>query len=92
MSGNPRLRLRLYVSGSAPNSSRAILNARAFCEARFPSMHDLEIIDILTEPHRAITDGVIVSPTLLKLAPLPIVRVIGDLSDTARLVLALEAS
>lgn len=86
-----RLRLRLYVSGNAPNSARAVINARAICDTRFPAAHDLEIVNILTDPQRAITDGIIVSPTLLKLAPRPVARLIGDLSDTARVLLALEA-
>jgi circadian clock protein KaiB len=91
-SSKSRLRLRLYVSGNAPNSARAVVNARALCEAHFPSAHDLEIVDILTYPKRALTDGIIVSPTLLKLSPAPIARVIGDLSNTARVLLALASS
>ena len=91
-SGRTSLRLRLYVSGNAPNSARAVLNIKALCQARFPSAHELEIVDILTAPERALTDGIIVSPTLLKLAPAPVARVNGDLSDTARVLLALEAS
>lgn len=87
-----RLRLRLYVSGNAPNSARAVVNLRAICQSRFPSAHDLEIVDVLVDPQRAITDGIVVSPTLLKLAPRPIARVIGDLSDTARVLLTLETS
>jgi len=91
-SGRAGLRLRLYVSGSAPNSARAIVNIRALCQAHFPSAHELEIVDILTDPKRALSDGIIVSPTLLKMAPAPIARVIGDLSDTARVLQTLESS
>ena len=83
-----RLRLRLYVSGNLPNSMRAIANAKAICGAHFV-LHDLEIVNMLDEPHRALADGIIVSPTLLKLLPLPVVRVVGDLSDTGRVILAL---
>jgi circadian clock protein KaiB len=82
----PRLQLRLYVSGNAPNSVRAIANARAICNAHFASHHDLEIVDMLKDPRRALADGVIVSPTLLKLLPLPAERLIGDLSDTNRVL------
>lgn len=85
------LRLRLYVSGNAPNSVRAVVNLKALCAAHYASAHDLEIVDILREPGRAMTDGIIVSPTLLKLSPPPIARVIGDLSDTARVLLTLGA-
>jgi circadian clock protein KaiB len=83
------LLLRLYVAGSAPNSLRAIANARAICDAHFASAYELEIVDLLDHPQRALADGVIVTPTLLKLEPLPVQRVIGNLSDTNQVLLAL---
>lgn len=85
----PALRLRLYIAGQAPNSVRAVENARAICHAHFAG-YELEIVDLLTHPARALADGIIVTPTLLKLAPLPVRRVIGGLTDTARVVLALS--
>lgn len=88
----PTVQLRLYVSGNAPNSLRAIANAKAICGEHFAAWHHLEIIDILTEPRRALADGIIVSPTLLKLLPLPLARVIGDLSDTSRVLQALQGA
>jgi circadian clock protein KaiB len=87
---NTSLRLRLYVSGNAPNSRRAIANAKAMCTAHFASHHDLQIVDMLKDPDMALADGIIVSPTLLKLSPLPTARVVGDLSDTARVLEALS--
>lgn len=90
-SDNGQLRLRLYVSGNAPNSARAVSNLRAICASHFPSAHELEVVDILREPGRAMADNIIVSPTLLRLSPAPIARVIGDLGDTARVLLALES-
>lgn len=81
--------LRLYVAGNAPNSVRAIANARAICAAHFPLGHQLEIVDMIEFPRRALDDGIIVTPTLLKLSPLPVGRVIGDLSDTAQVMLTL---
>jgi circadian clock protein KaiB len=83
-----KLLLRLYVAGSAPNSLRAIANAKAVCNAHFAG-HELEIVDMLKDPRRALADGIIVTPTLLKMLPLPMGRVIGDLSDTAQLLLVL---
>ena len=83
------LLLRLYVAGNAPNSLRAIANARAICEEHFASGHELEIVDLLEHPRRALADGIIVTPTLLKLSPLPAQRVIGNLNDTNELLLAL---
>jgi circadian clock protein KaiB len=83
--------LRLYVAGDAPNSLRAIANARAICDGHFASGHDLEIVDLLEHPRRALADGIIVTPTLLKLAPLPAQRLVGNLSDTNQVLLALGA-
>jgi len=83
------LRLRLYVAGNAPNSLRAIANAKAICGEHFASGHELEIVDLLEHPRRALADGVIVTPTLLKLSPPPVERVIGNLSDTNQVLLAL---
>jgi circadian clock protein KaiB len=85
----PILRLRLYVAGNAPNSLRAIGNARAICEEHFASGHELEVVDLLEHPRRALADGVIVTPTLLKLSPLPAQRLIGNLSDTSQVLLTL---
>jgi circadian clock protein KaiB len=85
------LRLRLYVAGHAPNSVRAIDNATALCQAHFASTYDLEIVDVLQNPSRALADGILVTPTLIKLSSRPVLRVIGNLSDT-QLVLVPLAS
>lgn len=84
----PRLSLRLYVAGNAPNSVRAVSNVRAICGEYFAGAHDLEIVDMLAFPRRAFDDGVIVTPTLLKLNKPP-GRLIGDLSETRQVLLAL---
>jgi len=86
------LRLRLYVAGNAPNSLRAIANARTICDEHFDGCHELEIVDLLVDPRRALADGIIVTPTLLKLWPLPMQRLIGNLSDTNQVRLALAAT
>jgi len=85
----PRLLLRLYVAGNAPNSLRAIANAKAICDEHFGLSHELEIVDLLEHPLRALADAIVVTPTLLKLGPLPAQRVIGNLSDTNQVLLAL---
>ena len=85
------LRLRLYVAGHAPNSVRAVANVRAICDEHFASGHELEIVDLLEHPKRAVADGVIVTPTLIKLLPLPVQRVIGSLSDTNQVLQALSS-
>ena len=82
-------RLRLYVAGGAPNSLRAIANARAFCEDSTGASYELEIVNVLEHPERALADGIIVTPTLLKLSPRPIQRMVGDLSDKNQVLLTL---
>ncbi len=83
------LQLRLYVAGHAPNSLSAIANTRAICNEHFASKHDLEIVDLLEHPKRGLADGIVVTPTLLKLLPLPVQRVIGNLSDTNQVLMLL---
>jgi circadian clock protein KaiB len=86
-----RLRLRLYIAGNAPNSVRALANARAICAEQNIAEDDLEIVDLLEHPRRALADGIIVTPTLIKLSPLPVQRVIGNLSDKNQVLLALSS-
>jgi circadian clock protein KaiB len=81
--------LRLYVAGSAPNSLRAIDNLKAICEEHFFAGHELEIVDLLAEPKRALADGIVVTPTLVKLSPLPVQRLVGSLGDADQLLLTL---
>jgi circadian clock protein KaiB len=88
-SGTPRLSIRLYVAGNAPNSLRAIANAKAICDEHFPSSFKLEIVDLLLHPGRALADGIIVTPTLLRVAPLPLRKVVGNLSDSSQVLLVL---
>ena len=86
--GEPALRLRLYVCGSAPNSVLALRNLRALREAHLPPSTEVELVDVAVDPVRALHDRVHVTPTLL-LADLPAVRVLGNLSDTARVLATL---
>lgn len=73
---------RLYVADDAPNSSRAINNLSRFCQAYLPDRHQIEVIDVLKDPRRGLAEGIILTPTLIKLTPLPVRRIIGILSDT----------
>jgi circadian clock protein KaiB len=86
------LQLRLYIAGNAPNSVRAISNLKAICDEHFPSGCGLEIVDLLVNPQRALADGIIVTPTLVKLLPLPVQKVIGTLSDTEQVFQALAST
>lgn len=84
--------LRLYVSGHTPNSIRAISSIKRLLEAEFPGHYSLDIIDVLKKPEMAFDDGILVTPTLLRMMPLPVKRVIGDLSSQEKVVLGLDLS
>ncbi|MFP4474595.1 MAG: circadian clock KaiB family protein [Desulfatibacillaceae bacterium] len=73
---------RLYVAGNSPNSLRAVANLKRLCGKSFKNNCHIEIVDVLEHPLKALGDDVIVCPTLIRLSPPPVVRVIGDLSDT----------
>lgn len=89
---NEVLSLRLYVAGDAPNSCEARENLRAMLEALPPELYQLEEVDFLRDPLRAMRDGVIVTPTLVKLSPPPARKIIGTLREdvTVRDVLGLR--
>lgn len=88
---NESVRLRLYVAGNAPNSIMAIANAKAICAEHYRGVSVLEIVDLMEQPLRALADAIIVTPTLMRLRPLPVRRVIGNLSDSGEVLLALRA-
>ena len=81
--------LRMYVTGASPNSAKAITNIKNICETHLPGMYDLEIIDIYQEPLKAQSEQVIALPMLVKSFPLPFKRLIGDMSDTKKVLQAL---
>lgn len=85
------LLITLYIAGSSLNSLRALTNLKAICQAYFPDRHQIEIVDIFDDPLRALADKVLVTPTLVKTAPAPLIRIIGDLRDTEMVVLALQS-
>jgi circadian clock protein KaiB len=73
---------RLYVAGEGPNSIMAIAKLKALCRELLPDCHQIEIVDVVRFPTRALEDGVLLTPTLLKLSPKPVRRIVGNLSDT----------
>ncbi|HEV8106979.1 MAG TPA: circadian clock KaiB family protein [Burkholderiales bacterium] len=81
--------LRLYIVGGAPNSVQAIANLKAICQAYLKDGHRLEVVDVLKHPRRALAEGVLVTPSLAKLSPLPAMNIVGNLSDKAKVLLAL---
>jgi circadian clock protein KaiB len=77
---------KLYITGQTPRSERAIANLRRICNAALKNNYELVIIDVLEQPHLAEEDRVLVTPTLIKQVPPPPRRVLGDLSDTERVL------
>lgn len=84
-----RLVLRLYVAGDAPNSATARGNLRRILASRDPASYVLEIVDCMRQPMRALQEGVLVTPTLVRLEPEPTRTIVGTLSDSNRVLEAL---
>ncbi len=82
--------LRLYVTGRSPNCLRAIENLRQACEQHLAGRHQIEIVDLLENPRRAADDQILAVPTLIRRRPEPVHRIVGDLSDTNRLLIFLQ--
>ena len=82
--------LRLYVTGTTPNATRAIRNIRRICEEHLHGRYDLEVIDISQRPTLAEGEQIIAAPTLIRKLPLPLRRFIGDMSQTERILLGLD--
>jgi circadian clock protein KaiB len=82
--------LRLYVTGMTPRSQAAIENIKAACEAHLKGRYSLEIVDIYRHPALAADEQIIAAPTLVKKLPLPLRRMVGDLSDKERVLFGLD--
>lgn len=82
--------LRLYVAGNARLSTRAVENIRKTCEAHLPGRYELIVIDLYQQPGEAAEQAILAAPTLIKELPLPLRRLMGDLTDTNRVLLALD--
>lgn len=86
-----KLKFRLYITNQAPSSQRAIANLKTICEGYFENAYELEIVDTAHNPRRAVEDGIIVTPTLLKVSPEPSWIIVGDLSEDARVLASMSA-
>jgi circadian clock protein KaiB len=81
--------MRLYIAAGAPNSVKAVANLQAICKKHLQDGFKLEIIDVLAFPLRALADGILVTPSLSKLAPSPGTKIVGNLSDRINVLQAL---
>ncbi len=77
---------KLYVAGTAPASTRALANVRRACEEHLKGCYELEVIDLYQQPALAKREQIIATPTLIKKRPLPLRRIIGDMSDVERIL------
>jgi circadian clock protein KaiB len=82
--------LRLYVSGMTPTATRAIRNIKAICEERLAGRYELEVVDVYQQPQLAKREQIVAAPTLIKKLPLPLRRIIGDMSNKNHVLLGLE--
>jgi circadian clock protein KaiB len=79
-------KFRLYTADDTQNSAQALANITALCHAHLPDRHEIEVVDVFREPQRALADGIRLTPTLIKLAPLPVQTIVGTLSQTHRVL------
>ena len=85
-----KFKFRLYVAGDAQNSAQAVANLTSLCKAYLANRHAIEVVNVFREPKRALVDGILMTPTLVKLAPTPAPRrIVGTLSQTQPLLQAL---
>jgi circadian clock protein KaiB len=82
--------LKLYVTGDTPRAERAITNLRQICDRELEGRYELVIIDVLENPQLAEKEKIMVTPTLIRELPPPRRRIIGDLTDTARVMIGLN--
>lgn len=82
--------LRLYIAGSTPQSNRAVANIKIICEEHLKGQYELEVVDLYEKPYLAAGEQIIAAPTLIKKLPLPLRRIIGDMSDTDRVLVGLD--
>ena len=84
-----KIKLTLYITGETPKSKKAVRDLESLCEPTFDDEVAIEIIDVLERPDLAHYEKIIVTPTLIKTLPPPVMRIIGDLSDKEKVLLKL---
>jgi circadian clock protein KaiB len=85
-------RFRLFIAGDTLNSAQALRNLTDICNAHLPARHQIEVVDVFAEPARALAEGILMTPALVKLWPQPVRKIIGTLSNAQIVLHALEIS
>lgn len=88
--GDQQYVLRLYVAGMTPRSQKALANIRQICEENLHGRYELEVIDIYQQPELAKGEQIFAVPTLVKHLPAPLRKIIGDMSDTEKVIIGLN--
>lgn len=83
-------RLELYVTGNTSRAERAVVNLKRICEQALAGRYELTVIDVLERPQLAESAKILATPTLIKYRPLPTRRIVGDLSDTEKVLQGLD--
>jgi circadian clock protein KaiB len=81
MSRPVHFKFHLYVAGDTQNSALAVANLNVLCREHLLELHEIEIVDVLREPKRALADGIFMTPTLVRLLPAPVKKIVGTLSQ-----------
>ncbi len=82
--------LQLFITGQTPPSQRAVSNLRSLCEHFLPGKYEITVIDVLENPQSAENERILATPTLIRIRPKPLRRIIGDLSETQKVMFALD--
>jgi circadian clock protein KaiB len=82
--------LRLYVTGLSPRAKEAIRNIKRLCEEELHGRYDLKVIDIYQQPELAKKEQILAAPTLIRTLPLPLRKMVGDMSDREKIIVGLE--
>ena len=88
--GRPLWELRLYVAGMTPTSVRALENLKGLCEQHLQGTYRIQVVDLLERPKLASGDQIVAVPTLVRRLPTPVKKIIGDLSNTERVLVGLD--
>jgi circadian clock protein KaiB len=88
----PKWQLRLYVAGQTPKCLTALANLKRICDEQIPGQYELEVIDLLENPHLAREDNILAIPTLVRKMPTPLRKIIGDLSNQERVIVGLDVN
>lgn len=86
----PKWQLKLYIAGNTPKSVAALANLKRYCELHLQDQYEIEVVDLLVNPQLAAGDQILAIPTLVRKVPVPIRKIIGDLSNEEKVLVGLD--